>query len=199
MNAFIIILFLQKPYNHFRTHTVMSNISLIRSGKIDRAILIIRGNKVMLDSDLASIYEVKTSRLNEQVKRNSERFPNDFMFQLTEQEKQEVIANCDHLEKLKFSRTNPYAFTEHGALMLASVLNTPMAINMSVLIIRAFVKLRELLTSNKELEQKITELESKYDEQFQLVFTAIKQLMQHESATKERAKIGYKIRNANKK
>ena len=136
----------------------MTSDSLIPSEKIDRAILIIRGIKVMIDSDLAEIYGVKTSRLNEQVKRNLERFPKDFMFQLTDEEKQEVIANCDHLQKLKFSRTNAYAFTEHGALMLASVLNTPTAIKMSVLVIRAFVKLRELLTSNKELEQKIAEL-----------------------------------------
>ncbi len=79
----------------------------------------------MLDSDLAEIYGVKTSRLNEQVKRNIEGFPKDFMFQLTDEEKQEVIANCDHFEKLKFSRTNPYAFTEHGTIMLANVLKTP--------------------------------------------------------------------------
>ena len=83
----------------------MENKSLIPIEKIDRAILIIRGQKVMIDSDLAEIYRVKTSRLNEQVKRNKDRFPNDFMFQLTNEEKQEVIANCDHLEKLKFSRT----------------------------------------------------------------------------------------------
>ena len=80
--------------------------------KIDRAILIIRGQKVMIDSDLAELFGVKTFKLNEQVKRNIHRFPKDFMFQLTSEEKQEVIANCDHLEKLKFSRTNPYAFTE---------------------------------------------------------------------------------------
>ena len=106
----------------------MENKSLIPTEKIDRAILIIRGHKVMLDSDLAEIYGVKTSRLNEQVKRNKDRFPEDFMFQLTSNEKQEVIANCDHLEKLKFSRTNPYAFTEHGTIMLANVLNTSTAI-----------------------------------------------------------------------
>jgi len=94
----------------------MENKSLIPIEKIDRAILIIRGHKIMLDSDLAGIYRVKTSRLNEQVKRNQDRFPNDFMFQLTSHEKREVIANCDHLDKLKFSRTNPYAFTEHGAI-----------------------------------------------------------------------------------
>ncbi len=149
----------------------------------------------MLDSDLAEMYGVKTSRLNEQVKRNKDRFPNDFMFQLTNQEKQEVIANCDHLEKLKFSRTNPYAFTEHGAIMLANVLNTPTAIETSVLIVRAFVKLRELLSTHKELERKIMELESKYDKQFKLIFEAIRELMQHEQLDKNRIRIGFKIGN----
>ena len=89
--------------------------TIIPAEKIDRAILIIRGLKVMLDSDLAEIYGVKTSRLNEQVKRNKDRFPKDFMFQLTNKEKLEVIANCDHLEKLKFSRTNPYARIKNGS------------------------------------------------------------------------------------
>ena len=171
----------------------MGNKSLIPTEKIDRAILIIRGHKVMLDSDLAAIYGVKTSRLNEQVKRNKNRFPNDFMFQLTNHEKQEVVANCDHLEKLKFSRTNPYAFTEHGTIMLANVLNTPTAIETSVLIVRAFVKLRELLSTHKELERKILELESKYDQQFKLIFEAIRELMQQEQPDKDRPRIGYKI------
>ena len=173
----------------------MENRSLIPTEKIDRAILIVREHNVMLDSDLAEMYGVKTSRLNEQVKRNKDRFPNDFMFQLTNQEKQEVIANCDHLEKLKFSRTNPYAFTEHGAIMLANVLNTPTAIETSVLIVRAFVKLRELLSTHKELERKIMELESKYDKQFKLIFEAIRELMQHEQLDKNRIRIGFKIGN----
>ena len=95
---------------------------------IERKILLIRGEKVMLDADLAALYGVTTKRLNEQVKRNRERFPNDFMFQLTEEEKAEVVANCDHLKRLKFSPTLPYAFTEHGAIMLASVLNSPLAV-----------------------------------------------------------------------
>jgi hypothetical protein len=172
----------------------MKSKSIIPSEKIDRAILIIRGHKVMLDTDLADIYGVKTSRLNEQVKRNRDRFPDDFMFQLTSEEKQEVIANCDHLEKLKFSSTNPFAFAEHGTIMLANVLNTKMAIETSVLIIRAFVKLRELLSTHKELEKKILELESKYDKQFKLIFTAIRELMQQEQLDKDRPLIGYKIR-----
>jgi hypothetical protein len=171
----------------------MGNKSLIPTEKIDRAILIIRGHKVMLDSDLAAIYGVKTGRLNEQVKRNKDRFPNDFMFQLTNHEKQEVIANCDHIENLKFSRTNPYAFTEHGTIMLANVLSTPTAIETSVLIVRAFVKLRELLSTHKELERKILELESKYDQQFRLIFKAIRELMQQEQPDKDRPMIGYKI------
>ena len=101
---------------------------LIPIDMIERKILLIRGEKVMLDADLAALYGVTTKRLNEQVKRNRERFPNDFMFQLTEEEKAEVVANCDHLKRLKFSPALPYAFTEHDAIMLASVLNSPLAV-----------------------------------------------------------------------
>lgn len=171
----------------------MRNLAIIPGEKIDRAILLIRGHKVMLDTDLAEIYGVKTSRLNEQVKRNSDRFPEDFMFQLTDQEKEEVIANCDHLVKIKFSRTNPYAFTEHGTIMLASILNTPVAIQTSVLIVRAFVKLREILSTDKELARKLSDLEVKYDKQFKAVFQVLRELMQKETAIKERPRIGYKI------
>lgn len=161
--------------------------------KIDRAILIIRGQRVMIDNDLAVLFGVKTFRLNEQVKRNLHRFPEDFMFQLTAEEKQEVIAICDHLEKLKFSSTNPYAFTEHGTIMLANILNTPTAVETSILIVRAFVKLRELLSTHKDLERKILDLESKYDKQFELIFQAIKALMHQEQLDKDRPRIGYKI------
>jgi hypothetical protein len=98
----------------------------------------------MLDTDLARLYGVSTKRLNEQVKRNRDRFPDDFMFQLTPDEKAEVVANCDHLQRLKFSPALPYAFTEHGAIMVASVLNTSRAIEVSVYVVRAFVKLRVL-------------------------------------------------------
>jgi phage regulator Rha-like protein len=163
------------------------------SGKIDRAILIIRGLKVMIDSDLAELFGVRTKRLNEQVKRNINRFPKDFMFQLTTKEKQELVANCDHLERLKHSGTNPYAFTEHGTIMLANVLNTPTAVETSVLIVRAFVKLRELLSTHKDLERKILELESKYDKQFELIFKAIRELMHQDQLDKNRPRIGYKI------
>ena len=171
----------------------MERKNLIPIEQIDRAILIIRGQKVMLDIDLAEVFGIRTSRLNEQVKRNMNRFPNDFMFQLTNQEKKNVIANCDHLEKLKFSRTNPYAFTEHGTIMLASVLNTPTAIEASVLIVRAFVKLRALLSTHKDLERKILDLESKYDKQFKVIFQAIRELMKQNNLDENRPRIGYKV------
>ena len=116
--------------------------SIVPVGKIENRILLIRGEKIVIEADLAGFYGVPTKRLNEQVKRNVDRFPDDFMFQLTKNEKSEVVANCDHLENLKYSRSLPYAFTEHGAIMAASVLNSPRAIEVSVFIVRAFIKLR---------------------------------------------------------
>lgn len=157
---------------------------------IERKILLIRGEKVMLDADLAALYGVTTKRLNEQVKRNRERFPNDFMFQLTEEEKAEVVANCDHLKRLKFSPALPYAFTEHGAIMLASVLNSPIAVQTSVLVVRAFVKLREMLATHKDLAKKLDEMEKKYDMQFKVVFDAIRELMRPPEP--KRRKIGFR-------
>jgi hypothetical protein len=145
--------------------------------RIERSILLLRGEKVMLDADLAEIYGVTTKRLNEQVKRNAIRFPPDFMFQLTETEKAEVVANCDHLARIKFSPHRPFAFTEHGALMLANVLNSERAARTSVQVVRAFVRLRQLLASNAELSRQLTTLEKKYDAQFKIVFDAIRQLM----------------------
>ena len=105
--------------------------TLIHSERIEHGILVIRGQRVLSDTDLALLYGVQTKRFNEQVKRNIVRFPDNFMFQLTKEEKDEVVAKCDHLEKLKYSRTNPYAFTEHGAIMAATILNTPFAIETS--------------------------------------------------------------------
>ena len=99
--------------------------------------------------DLAELYGVSTKRLNEQVKRNRDRFPGDFMFRLTAKEKAEVVANCDHLTKLKFSPNEPFAFTEHGAIMAANILNSKRAIDMGLLVVRAFVKLRQLLSTVK--------------------------------------------------
>jgi len=132
----------------------------------------------MVDADLARLYGVSTKRLNEQVKRNRSRFPTDFMFQLTAQEKEQVVANCDHLRRLKFSPALPYAFTEHGAVMLASVLSSPVAVQASIQVVRAFLRLREILATHKDLAQQLEALEKKYDAQFRVVFDAIRKLME---------------------
>jgi hypothetical protein len=154
---------------------------LILLEQIEPQILAIRGHRVILDADLAALYGTTTKGLNQAVKRNADRFPADFRFELTAPEKTEVVTNCDHLKQLKFSRTLPFAFTEHGAIMAASVLNTPRAIQVSVYVVRAFVKLRELLATHKELGLKLAELEQKvenHDAAIRSLVTAIRQLMQ---------------------
>jgi hypothetical protein len=174
-----------------------ANLSIVPVERIQNSILLIRGQKVMLDSDLARIYGVSTTRLNEQVKRNRERFPHDFTFQLTAEEKAEVIANCDNLERLKFSPNLPYVFTEHGAIMLAAVLNSPLAVQASVQVVRAFVRLRELLNNNKELSQKLKELErklEKHDGAIRGLFDAIRQLMNPPEP--KRRQIGFHVKDA---
>lgn len=143
-------------------------------------ILLIRGKKVMIDNDLAELYDVPTKRLNEQVKRNIKRFPEDFMFQLTAAEKEEVVANCDHLKNLKFSKNLPYAFTEHGAVMLASVLNSDRAIAVNIRIVRIFTQMREMLLTHKDILLKLEQLEKKttgHDDQIALIFEYLKQLL----------------------
>ncbi len=114
---------------------------------VNSLILTLRGQSVIISSDLADLYGVTAKRLNEQVKRNRERFPDDFVFELTQEEKEQVVANCDHLEKLKFSPNLPYAFTEHGAIMAANVLNSAKAVEMSVAVVRAFIEMRELIAT----------------------------------------------------
>jgi hypothetical protein len=131
--------------------------------RIESRILLVRGQKVMIDADLAELYGVSTKRLNEQVERRQERFPSDFMFQLTADEKAEVVTNCDHLAKLKFSKSLPYAFTEHGAIQAANVLASPQAIEVGLHVVRAFVHVRELVVSNKELALSLDELENTTD------------------------------------
>ncbi len=126
---------------------------------IEPLILTLRGQKVILDTDLAEIYGVPTKRLNEQIKRNADRFPEDFMFRLTEAEKNEVVANCDHLQKLKFSPQLPAAFTEHGAIMAATVLSSPEAVAMSVFVVRAFVRMREQLAANAAILKRLAEID----------------------------------------
>jgi len=131
----------------------------------------------LLDETLAELYGVSTKAFNQAVRRNRERFPEDFMFKLTRGEKAEVVANCDHLKKLKFSPVFPFAFTEHGAIMAANVLNSKAAVQVSVQVVRAFIRLRQMLASNAELAGKLSDLEHKYDAQFRVVFDAIRQLM----------------------
>lgn len=118
-----------------------------------------------------------TKVFNQAIKRNRERFPDDFIFQLTKEEKDEVVTNCDHLKRLKFSPNLPFAFTEHGAIMAATILNSPVAIKVSIQVVRAFVKLREMLATHKDLAKKLEDMERKYDAQFKVVFDAIRELM----------------------
>jgi ORF6N domain len=167
--------------------------SVIPLGEIENRILFIRGEKVIIDADLAEVYGVSTKRLNEQVKRNINRFPEDFMFQLTLNEKVEVVANCDHLGKLKYSKTLPYAFTEHGAIMAAGVLNTRRAIEISVFVVRAFIKLRQFIAGNKELLQEIGRIEQRltdHDEQIEELIDVVKQLLNPRPSSNRR-RIGF--------
>ncbi len=164
-----------------------------RVSSVDSRILTIRGLRVLLDADLARLYGTSTKRLNEQVKRNGGRFPTDFMFRLTEAEKAEVVANCDHLQKLKFSAVLPFAFTEHGAVMLASVLNTPVAVAASLHVVRAFIRLRGVIAEHRDLVRRLDQLEARYDGQFKVVFDAIRGLMTPPETPRRR--IGFRARD----
>jgi len=134
-------------------------LALVKSIPLDQRIITIRGQRVILDTDLAEVYGAATKRLNEQVKRKQARFPSDFSFQLTEREKAEVVAKCDHLVRLKFSPVLPRAFTEHGALMAANLLKTSQAVAMSVYVIRAFIKIREDLVANAAILKRLAEID----------------------------------------
>jgi hypothetical protein len=164
---------------------------LVPAEVIATKILIIRGKRVMLDSDLAVLYEVKTKRLNEQVIRNKGRFPEDFMFQLT---KEEAINLKSHFATSSWGgvRKLPRVFTQEGVAMLSSVLNSERAIMVNIQIMRAFVQLRKMLLTNRDLKRKIEEMEKKYDKQFLIVFEAIKQLLEV-SPAKEKPSIGFHI------
>ena len=157
-----------------RKGTKMSN--LISKEVIATKILILRGKRVMLDSDLAVLYEVKTKRLNEQVVRNRKRFPEDFMFQLTEEEA-DFLRSQNATSKRGGRRYLPYVFTQEGVAMLSSVLNSERAIMVNIQIMRAFAQLRRMLLTNRDLRRKIEEMEKKYDQQFAIVFQVIKQLL----------------------
>ncbi len=150
---------------------------MIPAVPIENRIFAIREHKVMLDKDLADLYRVPTKTLNQAVKRNLSRFPQDFMFQLNKKERNELVTNCDRFKTLKHSTSLPYAFTEQGVAMLSSVLNSEVAISANIQIIRTFVNLRRMITSRQELWLKIDEMEKKYDKQFQVVFKALKLLL----------------------
>ena len=161
--------------------------------RIERAIIVVRGEKVMLDSELAEIYGVDTGALNRAVKRNTSRFPVDFMFQLTVEEAESLRCQIGISNEGRGGRRYlPYAFTEHGALMLANVLNSERAAQTSVMVVRAFVKLRQMLASNAELSRKLADMEKKYDTQFRVVFDAIRQLMS--PPAKPKREIGFHVK-----
>lgn len=147
----------------------------------------------MLDFHLSILYEVETRVLKQQVKRNINRFPEDFMFQLTEIEWKELITNCENLGSFKFSPATPFAFAEQGVAMLSGILRSEKAIAVNIAIMCAFVRMRELIDENMELKKKLDEMESKYDQQFQVVFEAIRQLI--EKKDEPRNPIGYKTGN----
>ncbi len=149
---------------------------MIPSISIKNKIYTIRGLQVMLDNDLAELYGVKTKVLNQAVKRNIDRFPDDFIFQLTENERNELVTNCDHLQKLKYSSQLPYAFTEQGVATLSGVLKSKKAIEVNIQIMRAFVSMRKFISNNVQLFQRLDKTEQKlleHDDKFEQVFNAI--------------------------
>ncbi len=166
-----------------------SSQALIPAQIIEHRIYFIRNHKVMLDLDLAVLYGVETRVLNQAVKRNWERFPDDFMFQLTQKEAQNLRSQIV-ISKRGGRRYLPYAFTEQGVAMLSSVLRSKRAIQVNIAIMRTFVRLRQILATHKELAKKLEELEKKYDAQFKEVFEVIQELMEP-STEPERPPIGF--------
>jgi hypothetical protein len=152
----------------------------------------IRGRKVMIDSDLASLYEVPTKALKQQVKRNKLRFPEDFMFTLNNSEKEELVTNCDRLRNLQHSSVNPMAFTEQGVAMLSTVLRSEKAIQINIEIMRAFARYRGLLRENEELRKEIASLDDKLNATLQFLLNRIDEL--HQGRNEPRKAIGYKYK-----
>ena len=165
---------------------------MIPMERITRAILLIRGQKVMLDSDLARLYEVETKTLNRAVRRNIARFPDDFMFQLTMEEAERLRYQFGTLKtgRGRHRKYRPYAFTEQGVAMLSSVLRSERAVRVNIEIMRAFVQLRQMLSSHADLARKLAALEKKYDAQFKVVFDAIRELTTPPEPPKKR-RIGF--------
>jgi hypothetical protein len=158
---------------------------------IEQKIYLIRGHKVMLDADLATLYGVTTGNLNLAVRRNPRRFPKDFMFQLSHEETQSLLLQNARAKGRGGRRTPPYAFTEQGVSMLSSVLNSERAIEVNIAIMRAFVRLRAMLSTHADLARRLKELEAKYDEQFRIVFEAIREMMEPEPVPPAR-RIGFR-------
>ncbi len=172
----------------------MKHAQLVPSDLIEQRIFLLRGQRVMFDRDLAELYGVETKYLNRQVKRNRERFPREFMFRLTNKERNELVTNWHRFASLKHSSVLPYAFTEHGVAMLSSVLHGKRAILINILIIKVFVKLRDILANHKELALRIKELEmriEKHDDAISAIFEAIRQLMLPPEKPKRR--IGFDV------
>jgi hypothetical protein len=186
------------PTNNLKSQIVTSS-AYITAESVEQRILSILGQKVMIDSDLAELYGVETKVLNQAVKRNSDRFPRDFMFQLTPDESEGLkehlgsTALRSHIVTSKEGRGGrrylPMAFTEQGVAMLSSVLRSPRAVQVNIAIMQAFVKLRQILGSHRDLARRLDEMESKYDEHFKVVFDAIRQLMA--PPAKPRRRIGF--------
>jgi hypothetical protein len=167
--------------------------SLIPLERIEQSILLIRGQKVMLSTHLAELYDVETRVLNQAVKRNISRFPEDFMFQLNSAEAEQLVSQNVIPHKKYFGGTLPYAFTEQGVAMLSSVLNSERAIKVNIEIMRAFVRLRRMLASHADLARKLETLEKKYDAQFKIVFDAIRQLMAPPEPEPPKKRIGFLV------
>ena len=168
--------------------------TIVPLGIIERQIFLIRGQKVMLSTHLAKLYEVETRVLNQAVKRNISRFPEDFMFQLNTSEAEQLVSQNVIPHKKYFGGSLPYAFTEHGVAMLSSVLNSERAIKVNIEIMRAFVRLRRILASHADLARKLDSLEKKYDTQFKVVFDAIRELMKPPET--EKRPIGFLVEEA---
>ena len=169
-------------------------VNLVPSERIEKRIFLFRGQRVMLDTDLAELYRVTTKRLNERVRRNIKRFPSDFMFQLTKEEEESLRSQIATLKggRGQHRKYLPYVFTEQGVAMLSSVLNSERAVQVNIEIMRAFVRLRELMSTHKDLARKLETLEKKYDAQFKVVFDAIRQLMKPPEPKKR--KIGFLVK-----
>src|SRR3954471_7302100 len=186
---------MRKGSNTNLNSQIVTSSLVVLAERVERRILSIRGQKVMLSTDLAELYEVEPRVLVQAVQRNRERFPADFMFQLTRAEfanlkSQFVISSWGGAR-----RATPYAFTEQGVAMLSSVLRSPRAVQVNIAIMRAFVKLRRLMDSNRQLARKIEAMEKRYDEQFTVVFEAIKRLIAEDDARRAtpRRRIGFVV------